>query len=128
MLLRDIHNGLLTKYDWKDSVSPPTQPGVRARPARDSQDGLDGVSQCETAPLFLPQLYRLHEDNVRVEDSSNVTTIRSSDGVNIGNVLWGDVPSRQDIDCVLHRCHNDECLMVRDRHHRFWTYVLYTTV
>jgi hypothetical protein len=27
VLLRDIHDGLLTKYDWKDSVTPPGQPG-----------------------------------------------------------------------------------------------------
>jgi hypothetical protein len=54
VLLRDIHDGLLSKYDWKDSVSPQVQPGVRARPAHDSQDGLDGVSQEEAAPLFLP--------------------------------------------------------------------------
>ena len=52
VLLHDIHDGLLVKYDWKDSVSPPDQPGTRARPARDSQDG---VSQEEVAPLFLPR-------------------------------------------------------------------------
>ncbi len=54
VLLRDIHDGLLTKYDCKDSVTPPTQSGTRARPTRDFQDGLDGVSQQEVDPLFLP--------------------------------------------------------------------------
>ena len=54
VLLRDIHDSLLVKYDWKDSVPPPTQPLTRARPSRDSQDGLDGVFQEEAAPLFLP--------------------------------------------------------------------------
>ena len=54
VLLRDIHDGLLAKYDCKDSVSPSAQPGARARPAHDSQDGLDGASQEEVAPLFLP--------------------------------------------------------------------------
>ena len=43
--------------------------GARARPA---QDGLDGASQQEAAPLFLPQLNQLHE---RGEDDSNVVTI-----------------------------------------------------
>ena len=36
VLLRDIHNGLLAKYDCKDSAPPPAQPGARARPGRDS--------------------------------------------------------------------------------------------
>ena len=76
VLLRDIHDGLLAKYDCKDSVPPPAQPGARARPARDSQDGLDGASQQEAAPLFLPQLNQLHELSfVRGEDASNVVAI-----------------------------------------------------
>ena len=61
ILVRDIHDGLLGKYDSKDSVPPPAQSGVRDRPGRDSQDGLDGASQQETDPLFLPQLNYLHE-------------------------------------------------------------------
>ena len=73
---RDIHDGLLAKYDCKDSVPPPAQPGARARPARDSQDGLDGASQQEADPLFLPQLNQLHELSfVWGEDVSNVVTI-----------------------------------------------------
>ena len=40
VLLRDIPNGLLAKYDCKDSVPPPDQSGERARPARNSQDGV----------------------------------------------------------------------------------------
>ncbi len=76
VLLRDIHDGLLAKYDCKDSMPPPTQPGTRARPARDSQDGLDGASQQEAAPLFLPQLNQFHELSfVRGEDASNVVVI-----------------------------------------------------
>ena len=71
VLLRDIHNGLLANYDSKDSAPPPAQPGVRARPRRDSQDGVS--LQQEAAPLFLPQLDRLHETNItRGEDASNV--------------------------------------------------------
>ena len=54
VLLRDIHDSLLTTYDCKDSVSPPGQPGTRVRPPYDSQDGLDGPSQQEADPLFLP--------------------------------------------------------------------------
>ena len=50
VLLRDIHDSLLVKYDCKDSVPPPAQRGARARPARDSQDGLDGASHQEAAP------------------------------------------------------------------------------
>jgi hypothetical protein len=61
VLLRDIHDGLLAKYDCKDNVSPPAQPGVRARPPLDSQNGLDGESQQEAAPLFLPKLNQFHE-------------------------------------------------------------------
>jgi hypothetical protein len=75
VLLLDIHDGLLAKYDLKDIVPPPAQPGIRARPARDSQDGLDGASQQETVPL-LPQLNKLHELSiVRGEDASNVASI-----------------------------------------------------
>jgi hypothetical protein len=49
---------------------------MRARPARDSQDGLDGASQQEDATLFLPQLNQLHEHSiVRGEDASNVVAI-----------------------------------------------------
>jgi hypothetical protein len=44
--------------------------------ARDSQDGLDGVSQEETAPLFLPQLNQLHELSFAWgEGASNVVAI-----------------------------------------------------
>ena len=71
VLLRDIHDGLLAKYDCKDSAPPPAQPGVRARPARDS----DGASQQEAAPLFLPRLDRLYEANSRGEDASNVVAM-----------------------------------------------------
>ena len=40
VLLRDIHNGLLANYDCKDSAPPPTEPGPRVRPGRNSQDGV----------------------------------------------------------------------------------------
>ena len=74
VLLRDIHDGLLAKYDCKDSAPPPAQPGARARPGRDSQDGVS--QQLEAAPLFLPQLNRLHEAYImRGEDASNVAII-----------------------------------------------------
>ena len=54
-------------------MPPPAQPGARARPA---QDGLDGASQQEAAPLFLPQLNQLHELSiVRGEDASNVAVM-----------------------------------------------------
>jgi hypothetical protein len=52
VLLHDIHNDLLAKYDCKDSVPPPALPGARVRPGRDSQDGVS--HQQEAAPLFLP--------------------------------------------------------------------------
>ena len=68
VLLRDIHDGLLAKYDCKHSAPPPAQPGARARPARDSQDG---ASQQEAAPLLLPRLDRLYEANSPGEDASN---------------------------------------------------------
>ena len=51
----------------------PAQPGVRTRPP---QDGLDGTSQEEDAPLFLPQLNQFHGVSfVWGEDTSNVVTI-----------------------------------------------------
>ena len=82
VLLRDTHDGLLGKYDWKDSVTPPPEPGVRVRPALDSQDVLDDVSHQESSPLFLPQLNQLHEFSiVRGEDASNVVTIPSQNRV-----------------------------------------------
>jgi hypothetical protein len=39
VLLRDMHNGLLAKYDCKDSVPPPDQSGERARPGRNTSAG-----------------------------------------------------------------------------------------
>ena len=47
LVLLDIHNGLMAKYDCKDSVPPPDQSGERARPGRN--------------PLFVPQLNKLYE-------------------------------------------------------------------
>ena len=64
------------------TVCLPAQPGARARPARDSQDGLHGASQQEAAALFLPQLNQLHELSiVRGEDASNVVVIPTQDRV-----------------------------------------------
>ena len=77
VLLRDIHDGLLAKYDCKDNTPPPDQPGSRARPTCDSQDG---VSQEETDPLLLPQIDRLNEDSSRGEDASNTVVIPPSTG------------------------------------------------
>ena len=60
--------------DFKDSVPPPAQPGVRSHPGRNSQDGVS--HQQETDPLFLPLLNKLHQGfYVRGEDASNLTTI-----------------------------------------------------
>ncbi len=74
VLLRDIHNGLLAKYDCKDTTPPPAQPDARACPGRNSQDGVS--QQEEAAPLLLPQLNRIHEAYiVRGEDASNVSAI-----------------------------------------------------
>ena len=75
VLLRDIHDGLLAKYDCKDSAPPPTQPGARARSARDPQ--VDGASQQEAAPLYLPRLDRLYEASSWGEDASNAVVIPS---------------------------------------------------
>jgi hypothetical protein len=73
VLLRDIHNGLLAKYDSKDSAPPPDQSGERACPGRNSQDG---VSQQEASTLLIPQLKKLPEAfHVRGEDTSNLPTI-----------------------------------------------------
>ena len=70
LLLRDIHNDLVTRYECKDSAPPPAQPGVRrASPGRASQNG---VSQQQAAtPLFIPQLHNLsNQANLRGEDAS----------------------------------------------------------
>ena len=60
-------------------MPPPVPPGTRAsraRPGHDSQDGLDGTSQQEAAPLFLPPLNQVHDLSVvRGEDASNIVTI-----------------------------------------------------
>ena len=74
VLLRDIHNGLIANYDCKDTAPPPAQPGTGARVGRSQQDG--DAQQQEAAPLFLPQLNKLHEASiVRGEDASNVAAI-----------------------------------------------------
>ena len=63
-------------------MSPPAESGVRDRPTCDSQDGIDGASQEEDAPHFLPQLNQLHDLSfVRGDDVSNVVTIPTQDGV-----------------------------------------------
>ena len=70
VLLRDIHDGLLTKYDFKDTVPPQSQSDTRASVGLSQQDG---DTQKETLPLLLPQLTRLHEAyHVRGEDVSNM--------------------------------------------------------
>ena len=58
VLLRDIHNGLLTNYGCKDTVSPQSQPGMRVRVGHRSQDG--DAQQEETGPLLIPQFSRFH--------------------------------------------------------------------
>jgi hypothetical protein len=60
VLFRDIHrtNDLLTNYDCKDSAPPPDQPGERARPGRNSQDG----DMFFVGPvLFVLDLHIVHE-------------------------------------------------------------------
>ena len=60
VLLRDIHrvDDLLTNYDGKGSVPPPDQPGERARPGRNSQDG----DMFFVGPvLFVLDLHIVHE-------------------------------------------------------------------
>ncbi len=52
VLLRDIHDGLLAKYDCKDTAPPQSQPGARARVGRSQQDG--DAQQLEAGPLLLP--------------------------------------------------------------------------
>ena len=58
VLLQDMHVTLVADYDCRDTP-PRSQPGVRARLGRSSQDG-DSQEQ-EAGPLFLPQLTRLHD-------------------------------------------------------------------
>jgi hypothetical protein len=74
VLLCDIHQDLLAHYDCKDAAPPPAQPGTGARVGRSQQDG--DAQQQEAAPLFLPQLNKLHEASiVRGENASNVVAI-----------------------------------------------------
>ena len=77
VLLRDIHDGLLDKYDYKDKDPPPTQPGTRTRLEHDSQDG---ASQKEVDPLFLPHIDRLYETSSWGEDTSNIVVIPLTTG------------------------------------------------
>ena len=73
VLLRDIHDGLLAKYDCKDTVPPQSEPGARATVGRSQQDG--DAQQQEAGPL-LPQLSWLHKAyHVRGEDASNMPNI-----------------------------------------------------
>ena len=70
----DIHDGLLAKYDCKDTVPPQSQPVARASVGRSQQDG--DAQQQEAGPLLLPQLTRLHESyHVWGEDASNMPNI-----------------------------------------------------
>ena len=57
VLLRDIHDGLLAKYDCKDSAPPPAQPGARARPARD---------MVHLSRRLLPSLFRALTASMRL--------------------------------------------------------------
>ena len=76
VLLRDIHQTLLSKYDYKDTAPPPPQFVTGTRVGRRQQDY--DTQQQEDAPLFLPYLNKLHEASiVWGEDTSNVTTIPS---------------------------------------------------
>ncbi len=76
VLLRDIHNGLLAKYDCKEHSAPPqSQTGERARLGRSSQDR--DSQQEEASPVLLPQLNRLNEAFVRAEDASTMPPIPS---------------------------------------------------
>ena len=74
VLLRDIHDGLLVKYDCKDTEPPQSQSGTRGRVGHSQQDG--DARQQEADPRLLPQLTRLHEAyHARGEDVSNVVSI-----------------------------------------------------
>ena len=68
VLLRDIHNDLVTRYECKDSAPPLAQAGARrASSGRASQDGVP--QQHEATPLFIPQLHHLNnQTNLRGED------------------------------------------------------------
>ena len=71
VLLRDIHSKLLTHYDCKEGCAlPQSLVHVGARGGLSSQDGVS--QQEEAAPLFIPQLNRLHKaSRVRGEGDSN---------------------------------------------------------
>ena len=52
VLLRDIQNDILSNYDCKDTeFTSPVQPGVRARPGHNSQDGVSQQEEATQAPL-----------------------------------------------------------------------------
>jgi hypothetical protein len=75
VLHHDIHDGLLAKYDCKDTMPSQSHPGARTRVGYSQQDG--DAQQKETDPLRLPELTRLHE-TYHVwgeEDSPNVVVI-----------------------------------------------------
>ncbi len=72
LLLREIHSKLLTQYNCKEVCAPSqSQAHVGARGGLSSQDGVS--QQQEDAPLFVPQLNRLHEASIlRGEHASDV--------------------------------------------------------
>jgi hypothetical protein len=59
VILRDIHSHLIVNCYCKDTVTPPSKPGARARVGRSQQDG--DAQQQEDNPLLLLQGTRLHE-------------------------------------------------------------------
>jgi hypothetical protein len=63
LLLRDIHSELLTQFNCKEGCAPAlSRAHGGARGGLSSQDGVS--QQQEDAPLFVPQLNRLHENAI----------------------------------------------------------------
>ncbi len=65
VLLRDIHDSILVKYDCKDTVSPQSQSGVRARVGRSQQDG--DAQQQQTDLFFIRNLSGFMKPTTRGE-------------------------------------------------------------
>ena len=79
VLLHDIHRDLPSKYDCKDSPTPPTLPGVRDRPGYDSQDG---VSQQEetvqtVTDVFMVNFFRTGEYGIPYDKYPHLMTYTS---------------------------------------------------
>ena len=65
VLLRDIHNDLLSNYDWNHSAPPSAQPGERSRPGYTSQHRIVTTVEDSVLRTEMGDLESQEEDDPR---------------------------------------------------------------